>query len=75
MPAMTGRPPPADVVVTCACGWRGPVADADPVCGGCGASLAGPVRMARAARAAFDRLFRPQPAGPLSNGAGRARVR
>lgn len=62
-----------EIIVECVCGWRGPVAD-PPVCGGCGSSLAAAAAAARAfrdARAVFDRLSRPQPAAPLSNGCGR----
>lgn len=62
----TDAPPPleashrgyesVEIILTCAaCRWRGPLPlhAADPVCGGCGGSLA--AQVARNARAAFDR--------------------
>ena len=71
--AAGGRPlskMPSDVVITCGdCGWRGPVPDVEPVCGGCGGSLAAAdVVAARDARAAGAApLVRAQPPGPPPN--------
>ena len=81
-----GQPEP-EVWIECACGasQRAPErADAEPTCDACGASLAADVsialdaraagvfdRLRAARRAALDRLNAPQPAGPLTNGAGR----
>ena len=81
-----GQPEP-EVWIECACGRRAPLpdaADAEPTCAACGASLAADVsiamdaraagvfdRLRAARRAALDRLARPQPAGPLTNGDGR----
>ena len=71
----TGKPmlnPDVEIIVECdKCGWRGPAAD-PLACGGCGASLAAAQVAIARARAAFAR---PQPAGPLSNGAKRPAVR